>query len=73
MLWFQKVVYLYGNTDYWEKFNETLPGKEAFYSHLNMENIADAGYRHAKIVFKNFEIENLGEYHDFYVQSDTLL
>ena len=72
MLWFQKVVYLYENMDYWEK-QAWKPGKEAFYSHLNMENIADAGYRHAKIVFKDFEIENLGEYHDFYVQSNTLL
>ena len=23
--------------------------------------------------YKDFEIKNLGEYHDFYVQSDTLL
>ena len=28
---------------------------------------------HAKRVCKNFEIKNLGEYHDLYVQSDTLL
>ena len=29
--------------DNWEKFNETsLPGKEDFYSHLNMEDITDA-------------------------------
>ena len=25
------------------------------------------------MVSKDFEIKNLGEYHDFYVQSDTLL
>ena len=60
--------------DDWEKFNETtLSGKKDFYSHLNMEDITDAGYGYAKIVFKDFEINNLGEYHDFYVQSDTLL
>ena len=29
--------------DYWEKFNEmSLPDKEDFYSHLNMEDITDA-------------------------------
>ena len=60
--------------DDWEKFNETtLSGKKDFYSHLNMEDITDADYGYAKIVFKDFEIKNLGEYHDFYVQSDTLL
>ena len=59
--------------DDWEKFNETsLHEKEDFYSHLNMEDITDADYVHAKKVCKDFEIKNLGEY-DLYVQSDTLL
>ena len=43
-----------------------------FYSHLNMEDITDADYTHAKRVCKDFEIKNL-EYHDFYIQSYTLL
>ena len=38
-----------------------------------MEDITDADYTHAKRVCKDFEIKNLGEYHDLYVQSDTLL
>ena len=38
-----------------------------------MEDITDADYAHAKIVCKNFEIKNLGEYHDLYVQINTLL
>ena len=51
-----------------EKFNETLlPGKEDFYSYLNMEDITDAGYAHAKRVCKDFEIKKLGEYHNLYV------
>ena len=55
-------------------FNETsLPDKEAFYSNLNMEDITDVDYKHAKIVFKNLINKNLGDYHDLYVQSDTLL
>ena len=37
-----------------------------------MEDITDADYTHAKRVFKDFEIKNLGEYHDLYVQSETL-
>ena len=44
-----------------------------FYSNLNMENIIDVDYRHAKRVFKIFNNKNIGEYHDLYVQSDTLL
>ena len=56
-----------------EKSNVTsLLEKEDFYSHLNMEDITDADYVHAKNVCKDFEIKNLGEY-DLYVQSDTLL
>ena len=31
--------------DDWKKFNETaLPGKEDFYSHLNVEDITDADF-----------------------------
>ena len=60
--------------DDWEKFNETLlPEKEDFYSHSNMEDITDADYADKKRVCKDFEIKNLGKYHDLYVQSDTLL
>ena len=60
--------------DDWEKFNETLlPEKEDLYSHLNMEDITDADYAHAKRVCKDTEIKNLGQYHDLYVQSNRLL
>ena len=60
--------------DDWEKFNETsLPEKEDFYSHLNMEDIPNADHVHRKRVCKNFKIKSLGEYDDLYVQSNTLL
>ena len=60
--------------DCWEKFNETsLPEKEDFYSHLNMKDITDAQYAHAKRSCKDFEIKDLGEYHDLLVKSNTLL
>ena len=38
-----------------------------------MEDITSVDYRHAKIVYKEFKINNLGDYCDLYVQSDTLL
>ena len=38
-----------------------------------MEDISEIYYRHATKVFNKFNIKNLGEYHDLYVQSDTLL
>ena len=60
--------------DSWKKFNKTsLPSKKDFYSNLNMEDIDDIDYRHGNNVFKSFKLENLGDYHDLYVQSDTLL
>ena len=70
----RKGVYPYEYMDEWEKFNgTTLLEKEEFYSNLNMEDITDADYMHAKRVYKDFEIKNLGEYHDLYLKSDTLL
>ena len=60
--------------DNWERFNETsLPPKESFYSGYNLEDISDEDYNHAKKVWNVFEIKDFGEYHDLYVQSDTLL
>ena len=38
-----------------------------------MKDITNADYVHTKRVYKEFEIKNLGEYHDLYGQSDTLL
>ena len=38
-----------------------------------MEDIKDSDYSHAKRVYKDFGIKNLGEYHDLYLKSNTLL
>ena len=68
----RKGLYSHGYMDDWKKSKETsLPEKEDFYSHLNMENIIDADYAHAKRVCKDFEIKDLGEYHNLYVQIHT--
>ena len=70
----RKGVHPYEYIDERDKFNEkVLPGKESFYSNLTLENISEIDYAHANNVFKKFNINNLGEYHDLYVRSDTLL
>ena len=74
VLLLRKGVYPYEYMDSWENFDETsLLDKKAFYSKLNLEDITDKDYEHAQKVWEVFEIKNLGEYHDLYVQSDTLL
>ena len=70
VLLLRKGVYPYEYMDSWERFDETsLPDKKAFYSELNLEDITDKGYEHAQKVWEVFEIKNLGEYHDLYVQA----
>ena len=74
VLLLRKGVYPYEYKDSWERFDETsLPDREAFRSELNPEDITDEDYAHGQKVWEVFEIKNLGEYHDLYVHSDTLL
>ena len=74
VLLLRKGVYPYEYMDSWERFNETsLPDKKAFYSELYLEDITDKDYTHAQKVFKELKLKNLGDYHDLYVQNDTLL
>ena len=74
MLLLRKGVYPYEYMDDWDRFNEEkLPNNSNVYSSLNMEDISEIDYRHALKVFNKFNIKNLGEYHDLYVQSDTIL
>ena len=55
----QEGVYPYEYMDDWEKFSETsLPANKDFYSHLNMEDITDTDYAHAKRNCRDFEIKN---------------
>ena len=73
VLLLRKDVYLYEYMDSWERFNETsLPDKYYFYSELNLEDISDKDYLHSQKVFEEF-CTDMGEYHDLYVQTDTLL
>ena len=66
-------VYPYEYMDSWERFDEiSLPDQKAFYSELNLEDITDRYYSNAQKAFEEFCIY-IDEYHDSYVQSDTLL
>ena len=59
--------------DSWERLNETsLPSKKDFYSELTLEDISDKDYVQAQKVFKEY-CADMGDYHDSYVQTDTLL
>ena len=54
----RKGVYPYEYMDDWEKLKETsLPEKEGFFNNLNMEDITDADYTHAKRVCKDIKIK----------------
>ena len=72
VLLLRRGVYPYEYMNRWERFDETSPNKD-FYSSLNMEDTTDIDHRHAKKVFKELKMINLGDYHDLYVQSNTLL
>ena len=74
ILLLRKGVYPHENMGSWERFDETsLLDKEAFSSNLNKEYITDVDHVHAKRVFEELNNKNLGDYHDLYIQSDTLL
>ena len=73
LLLLRKGVYLYENMDSWKRSEEeSLPDKESFYSEINKEHITEEDCPHAKNVF-NKHCKNMGDYHDLYVQTDTLL
>ena len=59
--------------DSWEGFDETLPDKKSFCSKLYLEDITDEDYVHAQKVVEEVKLKNLGDYHNLYVQSHTLL
>ena len=74
MLLLRKSIYPYEYMDDWSRFaEEQLPDESDFYIGLNTEEISGIDYRHVEKVFNKFNIKNLGECHDLYFQSDTLL
>ena len=60
--------------DSWKRLNETsLPNKKTFYSEMYLEGITDKEYIDAQKVFEELGLKSKGDYHDLFVQSDTLL
>ena len=58
----------------WEEFDETsFVNKKDFYSELDLEDITDKDYADGQKVWEVSEVKNRGEYHDLYIQCDTLL
>ena len=47
--------------------------KEDFHSHSNTRDFTAADYALTKRVFKDFEMKNLGEYHNLYVQKQNVI
>ena len=74
ILLLRKGVYQYEYMDNWKRFYEImLPSKVNFHSNLSMKGISDNDYKHAKKAWDIFDVRNVGDYHNLYVQSDTLL
>ena len=70
----RKGTYPYDYMDSFDKFHKTkLPMKEEFYSILNNEHISNEQYKHAQNVWDTFNLKTMGDYHDLYLKSDTLL
>ena len=70
----RKGVYPYEYRDSWERFKEeSLTDEKSFHGELNKEHITDEDYAHAQKVWKEFNMKNLGEYLDLFVQSDSTL
>ena len=70
----RKGVYPYKYMNSFEKFEETsLPPKEMFYNDLKKKDISDADYSFVKELWSTFQLKNLGELHDLYMESDVLL
>ena len=70
----RKGVYPYAYMDSFERFKETrLPSKEAFFNDLTKKDISEEDFEFAEEIWKTFKLKNLGELHDLYMETDTLL
>ena len=70
----RKGIYPYEYMDSWDRFKESnLPPASSFYSKLSMSGVSDGDYAHARKVWRDFGIKNMGEYHDLYLQTDVIL
>lgn len=69
----RKQVYLYEYFDSESKFTEKqLPPTESYCSSLSGECITEEDYAHAQTAWREFELQNIAQYHDLYVFTDVL-
>ena len=81
----QKGVYPYEYISSFKRFNEKkLPDKECFYSSVKNKttgdngekldgHISDENYVMCKKIWNKFNMKNMGDYHDHYLEKDVLL
>ena len=70
----RKGVYPYEYITSLERFNKPqLPTIDKFYSKLSDESVSQKDYEHAQKVWKEFNCQTLGDYHDLYLKTDVVL
>ena len=70
----RKGVYPYTYMDSADKFRETkLPAKLDFFNDLTRKHITDEDFAFVNELWETFSLKNLGELHDLYMETDTLL
>jgi hypothetical protein len=70
----EKGLFPYEHMNGIEKFEETsLPPIEKFYSKLTEEGVSATEYSRAQLIWDEFNILSMHEYHDLYLKTDVLL
>ena len=70
----RKGVYPYSFMDDFQKFENTkLPEKHEFYNDLSKKHISEEDWEFVNDLWSTFQLKNLGELHDLYMVTDTLL
>ena len=70
----RKGIYPYAYMDSMSKFQETqLPPKESFYNDLSKKDISNEDFEFVHKLWETFNLKNLGELHDLYMETDALL
>ena len=64
----QKLIYPYDYIDGFERFEEPIPGKSAFFNKLTNEELSDEDYQKLLKICRVFNITTLGELHDLYLR-----
>ena len=64
----QKLIYPYDYIDGFDRFEEPIPGKPAFFNKLTNEDLSDEDYDTLLRICKVFNITTLGELHDLYLR-----